>query len=186
MVVALGLRESEALGLTWDDVDLDERTLRVRHQLQRRDGEFVLAPLKSLGSQRTVALPAFAGEALRRHHAAQSRERLALGVNWENVLDLVFITPTGRPLHRRNVLRWFQQLLEREGLPIRGIKELRHTAASLLHSQGLSPREIADLLGHSDVRITLEVYTHMFEEGKRRAADRMDELFPARAALAGA
>ena len=124
-----------------------------------------------------MALPSFALGTLRAHRVRHLEEQLLADGAWDNQLNLAFTTPLGRPLHRRNVLRWFQDLLHREGLPVRGIKELRHTAASLLHAQGLSAREIADVLGHSDVRVTLDVYTHTFDEQKRRAADRMDELF---------
>ena len=174
LVLSLGLRESEALGLRWEDIDLDARVVTVRHQLAYRDGGFELVEPKSRSGRRMLALPALAEAALRRHRVLQMRERLAGGPGWSNDLDLVFTSQTGHPLHRRNVLRWFQGVLRREGLPVRGIKELRHTAASLLHAQGLSSREIMDVLGHSDVRITLNTYTHVFDENRRRAAERMD------------
>ena len=58
--------------------------------------------------------------------------------------------------------------------PARGIKELRHTAASFLHAQGLSPCALMEMVGHSDVRITLNTYTDVFDENRRRAAERMD------------
>jgi len=118
--------------------------------------------------------------ALRGHRRLQVQERLRCGPGWSNDLGLVFTTATGRPLHRRNVLRWFQGVLRRAGLPVRGIKELRHTAASLLHAQGLSSREIMEVLGHSDVRITLNTYTHVFDENRRRAAEHMDAALGAR------
>lgn len=110
---------------------------------------------------------------------AQYEDQLKAGGAWANDLDLVFTTGHGRPFHRRNVLRWFQDLLARVGLPVKGIKELRHTAASMLHSKGLSDREIMEVLGHSDVRVTMNIYTHIFDEGRRRAADKMDELLSA-------
>ena len=174
LVLSVGLRESEALGLRWEDIDFDRRVVTVRHQLAFRDGAFELAEPKSRSGRRPIALPELATAALRRHRVQQVEERLRAGVRWANELDLVFTTGLGRPLHRRNVLRWFQGVLRREGLPVRGIKELRHTAASLLHAQGLSPRELMEMLGHSDVRITLNTYTHVFDENRRRAAERMD------------
>jgi integrase len=177
VAIAMGLRASEALGLRWEDIDLQAGTLTVRYQLARRGGEFLLEEPKSATSSRTVALPRFAATALQEHRARQLQERLVAGPAWQNALDLVFANEIGAPLHRRNVLRWFQNLLAREGLPVKGIKELRHTAASLLHAQGSSPREIMEVLGHSDVRITMNTYTHIFDEGRRRAADQMDALF---------
>lgn len=174
VVVAVGLRLSEALGLTWSAVDLEARRLRVDWQLQRDDDGFVLTEPKSASGHRVVGLPAFAAQSLRAHRVRQLEERLTIGDAWENELDLVFTTEHGRPLHRRNVLRWWQGLLEREGLPVRGLKELRHTAATLLHAQGATAKDVQETLGHSDVRITLNVYTALYDERKREIADRMD------------
>jgi integrase len=177
VTIALGLRLSEGLGLCWSDLDLDGRTLTIRHQLAYVAGEFRLQEPKSASGHRTVALPIFVAEALRAHRVRQLEEQLRAGAAWRNELDLVFTGQAGRPLHRRNVLRWFQNWLRREGLPVRGIKELRHTAASLLHAAGITDREIMAVLGHSDVRVTMNTYTHLFADQRRRAADRMDDLF---------
>ena len=68
---------------------------------------------------------------------------------------------------------------------MKGIKELRHTAASLLHAQRLSDRAIMEVLGHSDVRVTMNIYTHVFDEGRREAAQRMDDLMMLAEARAG-
>ena len=120
-------------------LDLDARVVTVRHQLAFRAGGFELVEPKSHSGRRMLALPELAVAALRSHRRLQVQERLRSGPGWSNDLGLVFTSQTGHPLHRRNVLRWFQGVLRREGLPVRGIKELRHTAASLLHAQGLSP-----------------------------------------------
>lgn len=175
VAVAVGLRVSEALGLRWEDLDLEAAVLRVRVQLLRQDGAFVLREPKTSSGRRDVALPTFAIAALKRHRARQNEERLASGPAWRGEpWGLVFCLEDGTPLHRRNVLRWFQDALEREGLPHRGLKELRHTAASLLHAQGASARDVMETLGHSDVRVTLNVYTHLFEDRKHEIAARMD------------
>ncbi len=180
VAVAVGLRISEALGLRWSDLDLDARTLAVRLQLKREDGVFVLREPKSQAGRRVVGLPSFAAAALHRHRARQLEEQAASGRAWKNELDLVFTTPFGQPLHRRNVLRWFQAKVreagaaEADGGPVRGLKELRHTAASLLHAQGATANDVKDTLGHSDVRVTLNVYTHLFDERKHEIASRMD------------
>ena len=89
-------------------------------------------------------------------------------------LGRIFTAELGCSLHRRKLLRWYQDVLRREGLPVRCVKELWHTAASLLHERRLSAREMLDQPGHPDVRITLDIYTHVFDESRCRAADRMD------------
>jgi integrase len=135
---------------------------------------FTLDEPKSLHGRRTIQLPKFAADALRAHRDRQEFEAKRAGDAWDNELGLVFTTELGRPLHRRNILRWFQNLLEREELPVRDLKALRHTVASLLHHQGASPRDVMEALGHSDIRITLNTYTSLFAERRRELADGMD------------
>ncbi|MDA1061558.1 MAG: tyrosine-type recombinase/integrase [Chloroflexi bacterium] len=174
LVAATGMRVSEGLGLGWDGTDLEHEQIHVRQQLARRGGAFTLDEPKSLHGRRTIQLPKFAADALRAHRDRQEFEARRAGDAWENELGLVFTTELGMPLHRRNILRWFQNLLEREGLPVRDLKALRHTVASLLHDQGASPRDVMEALGHSDIRITLNTYTSLFAERRRELADGMD------------
>ncbi len=148
----------------------------MRYQLQRQGGEFVLTEPKSASGRRTIALPGFAITALQAHAQRQRFEQRAARGAWNNALGLVFVTELGHPLHRRNVLRQFQNdILKPTDLPLRGLKELRHSAASLLHLQGASPREIMEVLGHSDIAITLGTYTHVWDKQRVATAARMDE-----------
>ena len=82
VVLALGLRQGEALGLRWGDVDLEDGLVHVRHQLQRIRGEITLVPLKTAGSRRTIALPGSVADGLRQHRQRQIEERLAAGPAW--------------------------------------------------------------------------------------------------------
>ncbi len=169
--VTTGVRLSEALGLRWDSVDFEAGAITISEQLSKIAGAgFELVTTKTTAGRRTIGLPVFAVEALRAHRVRQLEERLALGGLWHNDLDLVFTTPTGAPLHRRNALRWFQDVLAREGLPVRGFKELRHTNATLLHDQGASLKDMQAALGHGDVKVTANVYTHLFAERKHTLA----------------
>ncbi len=174
--VAVGLRISETLGLRWSDLDLEARTLRVQVQLARDETGFVLVEPKSAAGRRTVALPTFVADLLRAHRRRQLEDQLS-AKDWSNKLDLAFTTERGAPLHRRNVLRWFQTALEHEGLPVRGLKELRHTAATVLHAQGASAKDVQETLGHSDVKVTLNTYTHLFEERKHEIAARTEAVY---------
>ena len=177
LLLAAGLRVSEGLGLVWSDISFEQHTLEVRYQLSRRNGEYVRDPPKSASGRRTIVLPRFALEALRQHRIAQREEQLRT-VGWENDLDLVFTTESGRPLHRSTPRQWFQdELLPRAGVERRGrsLKELRHSAATLLHHQGATARDIMETLGHANIRTTLDIYTHVLVERRQHLADGMDE-----------
>jgi len=109
--LALGLRQGEALGLWWNDVDFDRTVLHVRRSLQRRSGGgLVFAEVKTARSQRDLPLPRQLVDALRRHRARQSEERLAAGSTWAGS-ECVFTTPIGTPIDPRNDFRNFKQLL---------------------------------------------------------------------------
>lgn len=175
VALGLGLRQGEVLGLRWEDVDLERGTLSVRRQLQRTGGTLQLVPLKTERSRRTLPLPAFVLEALRRHRARQLEERLALGAAWQEH-GLVFATERGTPLEPRNVLRRYHTLLARAGLPRKRFHDLRHSAASLLLLQGVDLRVVMETLGHSQISLTANTYAHVAQALKREAAERMDAL----------
>lgn len=175
VAVALGLRQGEALGLQWADVDLDKSTLYVRHALQRNGGTWKLVEPKSERSRRTVALPRVVIGALKAHRTAQLEERLAAGENWTD-FGFVFCTRTGSPIDPSNAKRIFRALLKAADAPTIRFHDLRHTAASLLIAQGVNARAVAEILGHSSVTLTLNTYAHQLETLKHDAARRMDDI----------
>ena len=184
VAVALGLRQGEILGLRWGDIDLDKRVLTVRAAMQRVKGRgLTFVDLKSDRSRRVVDLPLVLVRALRAHRARQHEERLKAGPAWRDH-GLVFPTGLGTPLDGPNVTKYLQRLLGRAGLERLRFHDLRHSCASLCAAQGLSAHDVSRLLGHADIRLTLNTYTHLFEEGRRRAADAMDGLFGGERALA--
>lgn len=141
--LALGLRQGEALGLWWDDLDLDAGLLRVRRALQRRrGGGLVFTEPKTQRSKRTIPLPAQLVTALRQHQARQGQERIIAGSLWRGN-SCVFATPIGTPVDPRNDFREFKKLLTRADLPSVRLHDLRHTAASLLLAQHV-PRPCGD------------------------------------------
>lgn len=179
VALTMGLRQGEALGLCWKEVDLDLGYLRVTKQLQRLDGESQLVEPKTARSRRTIAMPGLIVKALRDHRDRQSRERTEAGDKWK-ATDLVFTTPTGRPLDATRVTKDFHEHLSRAGLAQRRFHDLRHSCATLLLVQGVSPRVVMDVLGHSQIALTMNTYTHVVPELRRQAADRMDELMAER------
>ena len=131
VALSLGLRQGEALGLRWGDIDLDARSLRIAVALQPIGGELLLVGPKTAQARRTLPLPATLVAALRRHRARQDAERAKAGAAWQG-RDLVFCTRTGMPIHRRNLIRAFHTLRERAGLPPMRFHDLRHSCLSLL------------------------------------------------------
>lgn len=176
VALALGLRQGEALGLRWDDIDLDSGTLAVRSQVQRIKGQGLrLVELKTTSSRRTIELPERVVKALRAHRARQLGERLLAGAQWQE-RGLVFSTKIGTPLDPRNVQTGFKKVLAEAELRDQRFHDLRHGAATLLLAQGVSARAIMDLLGHSQVGTTLSLYSHVMPELRRDAAHKMDAL----------
>jgi integrase len=173
--LSLGLRQGEALGLRWSDLELDAGMLHVRQQLQSIRGRISFGEPKTERSRRTLALPRLVIDALRAHRARQLEERLQLGSTWEDH-GLVFCSEVGTPLTPRNLTRHFKRQLDLAGLPDVRWHDLRHTAASFLALQGVHPRVAMQVLGHSTSAMTTEVYTHVLEEQQRDAASRIDEL----------
>jgi len=175
VAITMGLRQAELLGLKWSDVDFSTRTLHIRQQLQIIDHEFMLVPLKTQDSVRSLRMPELAAEALARRWEAQSRRRLQVGTkNWHDS-DLVFTTRLGRPLHRSTVQREFQRQLKGAGLKNRRFHDLRHTCATLLVEQGVHPRVIQQTLGHSTMAHTMSIYSHVDRKTQALAAGAMEK-----------
>ena len=174
--LALGLRQGEALGLWWEDIDLDTGLLRVRRALQRqRGGGLVFTDPKTQRSKRTLPLPAPLLTALRDHRQQQAKEQITAGSLWQGSL-CVFTTPVGTPIDPRNDYREFKKLLARAELPSVRLHDLRHTAASLLLAQGVPARVVMEILGHSAIALTMNTYSHVAPEVSREAADRMAQM----------
>jgi integrase len=177
VAVALGLRQSEILGLRWEDVDFEQQMLRVRAQLLRIDGAKRLVEPKTRQSRRTLPLPATIAAGLRAHRSRQLQERLLAGARWEgNGWDLVFTNTRGGPLDARHLVRAFKDHLVRAGLPDIRFHDLRHSCASLLVAQGLHPRVVMETLGHSTITLTMNTYSHVMPALQREAADMMDNV----------
>jgi integrase len=180
VALALGLRQGEALGLRWEDVDLESGTLAVRVALERAGGRFNLVEPKTKRSRRSIALPEIAVMALRAHRGRQLKERLLAGSEWRDALGLVFTTPGGAPVHGTNVTRRFQEILSRTDLPRQRFHDLRHACASLLLAQGIHPRVVMETLGHSRIGLTMDTYSHVIPELQREAAAKIDAVLSSR------
>lgn len=173
LAIALGLRQGEVLGLSWADVNFEERTLRIAQALQYQPGRgLVLVPPKTARSRRTVALPDHLVETLQRHRAEQDEQRAAAGDGWQEH-GLVFTTANGTPFSPRNDYRTFKRYAAAAGLPEIRLHDLRHTAASNMLTQGVHARVVMETLGHSQISLTMNTYSHVAPTVSRDAADAM-------------
>jgi integrase len=167
VAAALALRQGEALGLRWADVDLAAGRLTVRRQLQMahdgHGGKDLDAPLKTPGSRRTVPLPAPIVALLTRH---RDRQRLATG----RAPMLVCTNARGEALHPRSVNQAWCRYRDQIGAPAgMTYHDLRHSAASLLAAQGVSQPVVMALLGHTTPTMTSH-YQHASQAGLDEAA----------------
>ncbi len=180
VAVSTGMRRGELLALRWRDVDLERGTARVVGTMQRGfDRRLAIAEPKTARSRRQVELSDFASDALRRHRAGQTAKRLQLGTEWDDN-DLVFPNPFGKPQDGSHLLLGqFVPLLERASLPRIRFHDLRHTAATLLLGRGVHPKIVSEMLGHTTIGITLDLYSHVTPTMQREAAHTMDDLLNA-------
>ncbi|MFD8885179.1 tyrosine recombinase XerC [Streptomyces erythrochromogenes] len=175
LAVALGLRRGEILGLLWSDIDLDRRTLTVRNQIQRVQKELYADSTKNRRS-RVIPLPRMCVAPLRWQRMRQvALQAAAKDKEWEES-DYVFTTRTGRPIEPRNISRSFERIGEGAGLPRIRLHDARHGCATLLFAAGVAPRVVMEILGHSQIAVTMNIYTHVADGGRREAMGHMDRL----------
>ncbi|MCI0777873.1 MAG: site-specific integrase [Chloroflexi bacterium] len=180
LALTTGMRQGELLALKWSDLSLDAGSVHVTGSLQPTSDGLTIVEPKTASARRHISLTAVAVEALRRHRASQAKERLSLGAAWDDQ-DLLFPNAGGRPLDVRSLVRRsFLPLLEAAGLPRIRFHDLRHTAATLLLGQGVHPKVVAEMLGHSRISTTLDLYSHVTPTMQREATVALDELLSGR------
>jgi integrase len=167
-----GLRRSELDGLQWADVDLDAAVLSVKRARTQVDGRPVVKAPKSAASRRVVDLDAETVAVLRRWKVAQLEERLRAGTAWE-AGEWCFTNELGAP-HRPDALtRQFTKAVRVAGLPSTDVKGLRHAHATALLRAGVHPKVVQERLGHSSIRVTMDIYSSVLPGMQREAIDRL-------------
>lgn len=176
LAATTGMRQGQLLALRWRDVDLAKGTLTVTGNLQRLPGEgLTILEAKTARSRHQVLIGPLAVATLRAHRSRQAAARLQAADTWEDH-DLVFTTATGRPVDAHDVRPTFYHLLAATGLPRVRFHDLRHSAATLLLGEGIHPKIVSEMLGHSTVAITLDTYSHVTAAMHRSAGDTLDTL----------
>lgn len=159
MAVIYGLRQGEALGLQWKDVDFEKGTIFIWQQIQKVGKEFRFVKLKSEASVRTLKLDSETLDSLRSHRIKQNETRLRLGEAWEDN-DLLFPGAHGQPSDSGTDHRQWCRALANAKLPIKRLHDARHTAGTLLFDQGVDIEVIRRFLGHSSIVLTSKTYVH--------------------------
>ena len=210
LVAATGMRPGEALALTWEDLDLKGRTVRIRRSLSWVRGEerYEFTEPKTAGSTRVVALPKNAIPVLEAHRVAQLKERMKAGPEWVD-LGLVFTTESGSPVDWTNLRLHWNRIMRQAGLgtcaepsakpkgrhgpgkqgkftPLLPPYCLRHTHATLQLRAGTPVKVISERLGHASTAFTMDVYADALPDMQGAAADAWDALFTVDQAAGGA
>jgi integrase len=171
LTITLGLRRGEALALKWNDIDLDGGVVHVRASLQRMNGSLQLSETKTQKSRRQLPMLEFVAKALRLHRMRQIEARLLAGPQWRDT-GFVFITSIGTPVDPANLLDDFKRILKKVCLPEIRFHDLRHSAASLSLALNVHPRVVMELLGHSQISLTMNTYSHVVPDLLRDAVPR--------------
>lgn len=176
VAIRLGLRQGELLALRWEDIDLEAGTLHVGGTLKRRKGGgwYVDEP-KTTAGNRVVPLADHLVAELKTHRKRQLEARLKAGDSWQD-LGFVFTSKVGTPLEARNLARWWHSILadEQLGIADRPFHSTRRTAVTLMAEAGVPLQVAANIVGHSSIRMTAEVYNRVQPRAQRSALDLLE------------
>jgi integrase len=178
LALSTGMREGELLALRWQDVDLARGTVQVRMNVQETLDRYILAETKTVYSRRTVALTKAAIDALAEHWQKQQVIKAEMGDQYDSLLDLVFPNGFGDIMIAHNITkRSFKRYLVKAGISRETrLHDLRHTAATLLLASGVNVKVVSEMLGHSNVSITLNICAHVLPHMQQSAVNAMEML----------
>jgi integrase len=185
LALATAMRRGELLGLKWQDIDLENGILQVRRNLSRvptkmveeLGASYIEAETKSRRSRRSIVLAGFAIEALKQHRERQLAAKQKAGDLWQEH-DYVFCSPTGTYLSPgHNALVQLKKLLEKAGLPDIRFHDLRHSTATMLLMMGVHPKIVQEILGHSEISMTMDIYSHVLPTMQKEAIEKLNKAF---------
>ena len=177
LALTSAMRLGEILALRWEDLDLEARVLQVRHTVDYIKGQgWVESEPKTESGRRSIRLTHIAVDALREHRISQLETRLKAGVSWEEQ-GLVFPNRNGGYFRRPRLYAIFKKLLQEAGLPDMHFHDLRHNAATILLTMGVSMKAVQEILGHGSILTTMNIYGHVLPSTHQEAMDDMDDWF---------
>ena len=175
LALTTGMRRGEILALKWQDIDFTHNTLQVRRIFTRRPGNrYIEAEPKTEKSRRSIMLASLVVELLKQHQAHQLETKLRTGTDWQE-RGLVFCTSLGTPLNPSKVIDRFKTLLKKANLPAIRFHDLRHSAATILLSMGVHPKVVQELLGHNQISMTMDIYSHVLPTMQKDAVNKLND-----------
>jgi integrase len=174
LILVLGLRKGEVLGLTWELIDFDAGELYVGEQLQRVGGQLLRREVKTETSEAPLPLPGLCVTALKLRRQQQDADRIRVGQAWIET-GLVFTTRHGTPIEPRNFNRSFNRCIAAAKVPTITVHGTRKTCGSLLAALDVHPRYAMQILRHSKIAVTMEIYTEVPSAATREALGKLGQ-----------
>lgn len=169
LLVTTGMRRGELLGLRWDDIDLQERTVSIRQSRTSVNYSVHTDSPKTERGTRVISLDPETTASLRAHHRRQLEERMAWGPKWADS-GLVFVREDGSPVHPQRLSQWFAQAVRKAGLPQIRLHDVRHSYSTALIRSGVPVKTVSQRIGHASPTITMTIYQHVLPGDDEQAA----------------
>ncbi len=177
LAITTGMREGELLALHWQDISFDGCSLQVKRAVSYLKGYgYVESEPKTAKSRRTIRLPLFVVDVLKRHKAQQEKQRREAGSAWIEK-DLVFTNAQGYFYSSSTLRKVFRRFLVSIDLPHMRFHDLRHSAATILLAMHVHPKVVQEILGHSQITMTLDVYSHALPSMQEEVTKQWDSEF---------
>ena len=174
LIVLLGLRKGEAYGLTWDDIDFDNNTVKIEQLSIYLDGSLIFKSPKTTDSKRLLSAPIELMDKLKKEKLKQNELKLQ-GV-LENKYNLVCLNKELKPYKNDDLNRYYRKFCKENNFRQLRIHDLRHTNATLLLLSGTDMKTVSGRLGHTDIKITMNKYSHVLEEMDRKASENLSNI----------
>lgn len=174
LIVLLGLRKGEAYGLTWDDIDFDNNTVKIEQISIYLDGSLIFKSPKTTDSKRLLSVPIELMDKLKKEKLKQNELKLQ-GV-LENKYNLVCLNKELKPYKNDDLNRYYRKFCKENNFRQLRIHDLRHTNATLLLLSGTDMKTVSGRLGHTDIKITMNKYSHVLEEMDRKASENLSNI----------
>lgn len=173
LAIYTGMRRGEIIGLRWHDINIENKTLTINQTLLYTNGNLHFSESKTKGSRRTITLPDFVIQSLKKHRIRQNEFKLQLGKTYDDH-DLVACSWNGQPINPTDINKDFTMAIKLSGVPKIRFHDLRHTHATILLQMGENPKLVSERLGHAEVGITLNTYSHVLPNMQKDLANKFD------------